>query len=98
MILHLYNIYLYVTGLSAVAGPCFAGFYCPSGSVYPTEVQCIVGNYCPIGSAVPTPCPNGTFSNALGNEADSDCDQCNAGYFCNGQGLTNVTGPCKEGG
>lgn len=88
---------LHVSGLSAVAGPCFAGFYCPSGSVNPTEVQCTVGNYCPVGSANPTPCGNGTFSNVIGNQAPSDCSQCNPGYFCNGEGLTNVTGPCKEG-
>ena len=86
-----------LAGLSAVVGPCFAGFYCPVGSDSPTKEQCIVGNYCPVGSENPTPCPIGTFSNNIENAAVSDCTNCSAGYYCQSSGLTNVTGSCKEG-
>ena len=80
-----------------MVGQCQAGYYCPDGSVQTTEVVCPDGAYCPIGSAVPTDCPNGTYSNQTGLESASQCTACLEGYYCNGFGLTSVSGPCKEG-
>lgn len=86
-----------VTGLLAVVGKCQPGYYCPSGSKVTTEVICTAGHYCGEGTQDPTPCSNGTFSNVTGLTAGSECWNCTPGYYCNGQGLTAVSGPCKEG-
>ena len=56
-----------------------------------------MGNYCELGTEYPTPCPNGTFSNTPGLTADTECTDCTQGYYCNGVGLTAVSGDCKQG-
>ena len=84
-------------GLTAVVGECQAGYYCPDGSIQDTEVVCPDGSYCPSGSGVPTDCPNGTYSNQTGLASTSQCTPCLEGYYCNGFGLTTVSGPCREG-
>lgn len=84
-------------GLAAVVAKCQAGFYCPAGSHQSTEVVCPQGSYCPQGSAIPSACPNGTFSNHTALTAAADCTACLKGYYCNGFGLTTVSGPCRSG-
>jgi hypothetical protein len=43
-----------VTGVSAVSGPCAAGFFCPSGSSSALQVACPAGAFhCPAGASVP---------------------------------------------
>lgn len=86
-----------ISGLLTVVGKCQPGYYCPSGSKVATEVICTAGHYCGEGTQDPTPCSNGTFSNVTGLTAGSECWNCTPGYYCNGQGLTAVSGPCKEG-
>ncbi|CAM9390768.1 unnamed protein product, partial [Pylaiella littoralis] len=78
----------YTTGIghyapigSAVQHPCLdctAGYYCEEEATL-IPVQCPVGHYCEVGSAVPTECPPGTFSNVLGLQLESDCNNCTAG-------------------
>ena len=85
------------SGLTAEAGLCQAGFYCPESSTQPNQIICPDGTYCPIGSPFPTDCPNGTYSNQTGLQAASQCTDCLEGYYCNGFGLIDVSGPCKEG-
>ncbi|XP_062603182.1 uncharacterized protein LOC134264959 [Saccostrea cucullata] len=85
------------TGLLTVVGKCQPGYYCPPGSKIATEIICTEGYYCGEGTQNPTPCPNGTYSNITGLMTAADCWNCTPGYYCNGQGLTAVSGPCKEG-
>ena len=80
-----------------MVGDCFPGHYCPEGSIQATQVQCTPGYYCEVGTEYPSPCPNGTFSNSSGLAAAGECTQCTQGYFCNGEGLTAVSGDCKQG-
>ncbi|XP_071497013.1 uncharacterized protein [Diadema antillarum] len=91
------------TGLTAVSGPCSAGFYClvsseevaPVGKSYGDV--CTPGHYCPNGTYAPIPCPAGTFLDSSGAAERDDCIQCSAGYYCETQGKTNVTAQCAEG-
>ena len=91
------NQFIFPVGLTAVIGQCFPGHYCPVGSIHATQEQCTVGNYCELGTEYPTPCPNGTFSNTPGLTMDLECTDCTQGYYCNGVGLTAVSGDCKQG-
>ena len=56
----------------------------------PVGQECTPGYFCPQGSATPTPCPTGTFSNATGNIAESDCQNCTAGTLLD-LGHSNMT-------
>ncbi len=60
---------------------------------------CPVGHYCPRGdvSPCPIPCPNGTFSDVPGQQQESDCLLCTAGFYCNQEGLIAPVGPCPGG-
>ena len=45
----------------------------------------------------PVKCPTGTFNALTHAKSVSDCQNCTAGYFCNGTGLSNPTGECDAG-
>ena len=81
--------------------PCPAGKGCDPGTNVNTNPQknCFPGYYCPQGSNSPrgVPCPAGTYSNAFGNQAQTDCSTtCDQGYYCVA-GSDRVTGECQEG-
>lgn len=61
---------------------CLAGYYCDGGAANNTQNNCPVGSYCTEGSPLPTPCPAGTTLTTENNEDESDCDACDAGYYC----------------
>jgi hypothetical protein len=42
------------------------------------------GHYCPEGTTIPVPCPAGTFAALENNAAESDCLNCTAGSYCQG--------------
>nr|CEL64355.1 TPA: GCC2 and GCC3 domain-containing protein [Neospora caninum Liverpool] len=99
-------------GLERPTGRCAAGHYCARGATERrptgaldieycftalTSGDCPAGYYCPEGVAFPVRCPPGTFSNAPGRGALSDCQSCTAGSYCGGFALTAVTGPCLAG-
>jgi hypothetical protein len=89
-----YNMQYRQTSCSA----CPEGFYCPiSGLVTYIPYPCTVGHYCPIGTIDPVKCPAGTFSDAIGNKNVSECTPCTSGYYCQLDGLTEVSGPCDAG-
>ena len=46
---------------SQCAGPCPAGYYCPSGATT-VPIVCDLGHYCPAGVFAPLPCPGGTYA------------------------------------
>ena len=63
------------------AGPCPAGFVCPSqGTTDP--LPCPRGSACPPGSAVSLPCPPGRWSNATELVSTDLCLVCPAGSAC----------------
>lgn len=76
--------------------PCREGYYCPTGSSRADQIECPAGRYCPEGSFEPELCPNGTYRDITKGISVSDCFNCTPGYYCQGVGLTNVTGPCAE--
>jgi hypothetical protein len=84
------------TGLS-VCHQCPARYYC-DGSTPSTFTACPRGNYCPegTGAALPT-CPRGTFNPILMLSAQSECQSCTPGKFCDQPGLQAVTGDCEAG-
>ncbi|XP_041098352.1 SCO-spondin [Polyodon spathula] len=93
-------------GLSVPTGSCQAGYFClagmnfrnPDGNIS-TGVggPCPRGHYCPAGTSLPVPCPLGTFSSRLHVEEESGCSACPPGVFCGSEGLSQPTGPCREG-
>ena len=95
--------YCVTDGLGAPSDFCDAGYYCRIGSSTATpnssEVGgvCSEGHYCPVNSTSPTPCPPGTYSNNIGNQNISDCDQCTPGYYCDAYNLSAPIGLCNDG-
>jgi len=75
------GFYCNSTGLSAVAGPCAPGYFCPSGQQVrsPPEYICPKGHFCQEGSESPKRCVNGTYQD---NTGEYECKQCETGYFC----------------
>ncbi|CAB1443712.1 unnamed protein product [Pleuronectes platessa] len=45
---------------------CFAGHYCPPGTMFPTQYKC----------------PAGTWNSHSGQEAESECRPCSQGWYC----------------
>ena len=93
------------TSLNNATGPCFAGYFCPIGSLAGTgklteagaDSICPAGHYCPTGTHTPVKCPEGTFSAATGNTNILDCTLCSEGMYCEGDGLLAPTGNCASG-
>ena len=74
---------------------CVAGGYCPANSEVPTV--CPQGYYCVSGVSVPEPCSAGSYGNSSGLRREEDCQRCDAGYYCDGLGLTAPRGLCDPG-
>ncbi|XP_077422977.1 uncharacterized protein LOC144052618 isoform X3 [Vanacampus margaritifer] len=88
------GFYCSETGLSAVSGPCLAGFYCLEGSQTAAPISslsggvCPAGHYCAEGSSVPSPCPTGSFRNETGGKGKDDCKPCLPGFYQDFSGQT----------
>ena len=89
--------YCSVNELAEPEGNCTEGYYCPLGSVSPQEEPCPVGFFCPTGTGDPLPCRNGTYAPTIRLKAEEECTPCDAGSYCNGTGLSDVSGPCDAG-
>lgn len=88
--------YCDVPGLTAPAGPCSPGYYCPeAGSNTSFAIICPPAGYCPLGSIVPTPCPPGRFSNSTGLSNATQCSISPAGFYSHGSSLYPT--PCPAG-
>eukprot|EP00163_Fabomonas_tropica_P011852 TRINITY_DN227_c0_g2_i1.p1 TRINITY_DN227_c0_g2~~TRINITY_DN227_c0_g2_i1.p1 ORF type:complete len:7500 (+),score=2428.07 TRINITY_DN227_c0_g2_i1:177-22676(+) len=96
--------YCLTTLLSLPSGPCAPGHYCTARASTPTPTDGTTGNVCPPGYVCPLgtdnftiPCPTGTFRSTAQAANDSQCTDCTPGFYCNGPGLTAVSGVCAPG-
>ena len=85
------------SGLAIPVADCDPGWYCPTGSSSPRQVQCPQGYFCPVGSDLPEPCRNGTYGAAIKLTAQSECEACDPGHYCNETAATTVSGVCHAG-
>ena len=76
--------------------PCLVGHFCPNQTTT-SPTPCPAGHYCIQGTVSPERCPPGTFSNDTHLEAESECQQCPPGYFCQSNGQTAPSGKCSAG-
>ena len=58
---------------------------------------CPSGAYCPGGSALPVACDEGYYNSGMGGKDVSSCTACPPSYYCEGSGLSRVTGVCAAG-
>jgi len=77
---------------------CSAGYYCPEASISATQVECPAGSFCPAGSGEPVECSPGTYNPEVQRSAADDCVPCPAGYYCDQNGISDVTGKECSGG
>ncbi|XP_061449372.1 neurogenic locus notch homolog protein 4-like [Rhineura floridana] len=90
-------------GLVTPSGPCLPGYYCTLKARVPNPVPdesgdvCPAGHFCPLGSSSPTPCPSGTLLPQSGMLSHNACLPCPGGSFCQGEGLSSVSGLCHGG-
>ena len=103
--------FCFSNGLSAVSGPCDAGYYCSRGAVTSQQVAltttggpCGPGTYCLSGSFTASPCPLGTYSMRHSNDGNithqyhqTFCDLCKPGYVCDSLGLQKPNKLCGNG-
>jgi hypothetical protein len=95
--------YCGTNALPSPSGPCDPGYYCSFGSSTPRPYQesfgdwCPAGYYCPEGTIDPYPCPLGTYSSSLQAVDNTTCLPCTPGKYCDGQGLSEVSGDCLPG-
>ena len=79
-------------GLLAPTDLCDAGFVCVAAAAVAGPVdgargfECPAGYYCPKGSDQGIKCPQGTFSNQLGLENVTECEDCTPGKYCQTEG------------
>ena len=97
------------TGLTAVTGDLMAGYYWKSyafsqmpstDSSTAVEAdkrygQYTTGNYWPSATGTPTPCPAGTYNDALIGAASTDWKPCLLGKYWSGTGNKAPTGDCQ---
>ena len=101
-----------VGGDSKPTGKCSKGNFCPINQSTPsfgneyefkeaTGGKCPPGHYCLEGALVPDPCPQGTYSDDVGNPIDgidtsggnidqNGCRKCPAGFYCDEVGMTST--------
>ena len=98
------GMYCATDGLTAVTGPCYAGYYCSNSSYLPNPVDmsfgdfCPAGYVCPLGTASPQPCPAGTIQpNVAMSDPVLHCLACPGGSFCNSSAQVAAAGPCSAG-
>ena len=92
-------------GLPSPNIDCDPGHYCSIGAAVRNPIGetygdlCPGGYYCPLGTNdfSDHPCPNGTYSNYTGNQAEENCTSCDPGKVCNGFGLTEPNDICAAG-
>ena len=79
----IYSSYCEIAGLSAVTGPCDAGWYCLGGAEFAQPQTAVQGGSCEVGNF----CTEGSTAQTL----------CSASSYCDSTHLAAVTGPCNAG-
>ena len=82
------------TFISVETGDCTAGYYCEAGSTIPTAIAADKGYYSETGASAQIPCAVGSY-NPL--PAQSACQECLEGYYCNTEGLAEGVIECPTG-
>lgn len=49
------------------------------------------------GTAAPLACPEGSWSNSSGLQAEDECKACPGGFYCQAAGITKPSGVCSGG-
>ncbi|XP_071958738.1 uncharacterized protein [Antedon mediterranea] len=87
-------------------GVCEPRYYClqgvnvsnPEEGTYSGDGgPCPQGFYCPEETTYPKSCPNGTYSDLLRLQDESECESCDPGYYCGTVNLTQPQGQCDSG-
>ena len=79
--------------LRSCDGPCYAGFYCPLGTVDP--LKCLPGNWCDGNASLP--CPTGRYG-SVENLGSPQCSgTCKPGYYCPKGSTDPRQKPCPGG-
>lgn len=60
-------------------------------------IACPAGYYCPAGTVKPIPCTVGTYNPTAASSGSGACISCDAGSYCDEEGLTYVKGVCSAG-
>ena len=68
---------------------CGVGYYCLSG--VPTPFACPKGYYCPLQTPAPIACGKGYYQDQTSKTLPSDCQLCPAGYYCNEEGIGDLS-------
>ena len=94
-------------GLTEPSGPCKAGHICysnalnvdpvynndsSSGKIVHYGDRCHPGYYCEEGTSHMQECPAGTYRQFYSGQSVADCQDCDAGKYCNSTAQTDVTG------
>jgi len=80
---------------ASVCDACPPRYYCVN---HDRVDPCPKGRYCPGNTGFnQSLCPAGTYNPAEMLMAESECEQCDGGYYCDVAGLFNMTGPCAAG-
>ncbi|CAC5381825.1 unnamed protein product [Mytilus coruscus] len=97
--------YCETTALTNVTGPIQAGHFSQYGSGVSTPGDdpgvisgvCPKGHYCPQQSSLPTPCPAGTYGFSIKLQSEAACTNCDGGYYCPSQNMTDKGPQCTAG-
>lgn len=80
---------------ASVCEPCPPRYYCVNKV---RADPCPVGRYCPGGTGFDQQlCPSGTYNPTEMLSNETECTQCDGGYYCDVPGRYNVAGPCSPG-
>ena len=58
---------------------------------------CPTGSFCPGGTSLPIACSPGYYNSGMGGKDLSYCTACPPSFYCEGSGLSSVSGPCSAG-
>ena len=83
----------------ALCDPCPGGYYCVSGTTDYSAFSCQSGYYCPEGTEYTDqyPCPSGSYNPNMNSNNETACMLCDAGKYCFGAALDDVSGDCAPG-
>ena len=90
---------MYVFTGKGLCDICPGGYACHSNNSFPYGLECPSGHFCPPGTEYTAqyPCEQGTYNGLVRQNSSSACLLCPPGQYCEGAGLSAVTGDCSPG-